>query len=296
MAQNILTPVAKKNINQPQTRKKLNLSSWSFFGLVHLAAFAAFFVGWSWTALAVAFGFYFIRMFAITAFYHRYFSHRSYKTSRFAQFIFAIMGASACQQGPIWWAANHRHHHRYSDQVEDIHSPIQESFFQSHIGWIIDQQDQPTKTELVPDLMKFPELRLIDKYYIIPPFALGTFCFFLGTTLNYFFPALGTNGIQMLLWGFFFSTVALWHGTFVINSLCHIWGSRRYETKDQSRNNFWLALITLGEGWHNNHHYYHSSVRQGFFWWEIDISYYILWMMSKGGIIWDLKYTPKHKL
>lgn len=278
----------------PTQEKSNTKTGWLFFGLMHIMCLAVFFVGWSWIAIGVAIALYFIRMFAITAFYHRYFSHRAFKTSRVAQFIFAWMGASAAQQGPLWWAANHRHHHKFSDQPEDIHSPVQKGFWYSHIAWIPANQSVKVDYAKIPDLTKYPELRWMDDNYLIPPIVLGAFTFVLGAGLNYFWPALSTDGMQMLLWGFFVSTVLLYHGTFFINSLAHVWGTRRYQTKDDSRNNFWLALLTLGEGWHNNHHYYATSVRQGFYWWEVDISYYLLWLMSKLGIVWDLKYIPSH--
>lgn len=266
------------------------LTGWTFFTLMHLACLGVFFVGWSWPALVMMLATYLIRMFTVTGFYHRYFSHRSFKTSRAVQFIFALIGASACQQGPLWWAAHHRHHHKYSDQPEDLHSPSQKGFFYSHIAWIVQPKNHQADMSKIPDFTKYPELVWIDKNHILAPVALGALMLALGELMR----PLGTNGLQMLLWGFFLATVLLWHGTFTINSLSHVFGSQRYETGDDSRNNWFFALITLGEGWHNNHHYYMTSTRQGFYWWEIDITYYGLWIMSKLGIIWDLKKVPEH--
>lgn len=266
------------------------LTRWTFFLLMHLAVLGVFFVGWSWPAVLMMMATYAVRMFAITGFYHRYFSHRAYKTSRVAQFIFALMGASACQQGPLWWAAHHRHHHKFSDKIEDLHSPRQKGFLYSHIGWIVQPKNYVPDMSKIPDFTKYPELVWLDKNHILAPLALGILMLGLGELLRPF----GTNPLQMALWGFFVSTVLLWHGTFTINSLSHVFGSQRYETGDDSRNNWLFALITLGEGWHNNHHFYATSTRQGFYWWELDITYYGLWLMSKLGIIWDMKSVPEH--
>lgn len=287
MAQSSLTPL-KASAALPARSMENSKTGWTFMILMHAACLGVFFVGWSWVALGVMAALYFVRMFAITAGYHRYFSHRSYKTSRVFQFVLAVLGASAAQQGPLWWAANHRHHHKYSDQPEDLHSPVQRGFWYSHLGWIVDAQNEEADFSLIPDLTRYRELLWIEKYNILAPFMLGVLTYALGVLLP------GTTGPQMLIWGFFVSTVLLYHGTFSINSLSHVFGSRRYETKDDSRNNFWFALITLGEGWHNNHHYYATSVRQGFYWWEIDVSFYILWALSKLGIVWKMKKIPAH--
>jgi stearoyl-CoA desaturase (delta-9 desaturase) len=261
---------------------------------MHLACLGAFFTGVSRVAVLAAVGLYLIRMFAITAFYHRYFSHRSFRTSRVLQGVFALLGASAAQQGPLWWASKHRHHHRYSDQREDLHSPRQSGFFMSHIGWVPLKKNVATDYTLIPDFARYPELVWINENHILVPFALGLLTFIAGEACALWRPQWGTHGFQMLIWGFFISTVALYHGTFTINSLCHVWGSRRYNTRDDSRNNFWLALITLGEGWHNNHHYYATSVRQGFYWWELDMSWYLLRLMGGLGLVWDFKHVPIH--
>ena len=265
------------------------------FVIVHLPCLAVFWVGWSWPAVAVAIALYWIRMFGITAFYHRYFSHRSFKTSRWAQFLFAVLGGSSVQRGPLWWAAHHRHHHRHSDDPEDVHSPIQDSLVWSHMGWIIARSNFYTRLDKVRDLVKYPELRFLDRFDTLVPILLALGLFGLGACLEAYRPAWGTTSWQMLIWGFFISTAVLFHGTCTINSLSHKFGNRRYSTDDHSRNNFWLALLTLGEGWHNNHHHYPGSVRQGFFWWEIDISYYLLLLLEKVGLIWDLNPVPERK-
>ncbi len=261
---------------------------------MHAACLGVIWVGWSGTAVAVAVALYAIRMFAITGFYHRYFSHRTFKTSRVGQFLFALLGACAVQRGPLWWAAHHRHHHRYSDQEKDIHSPRQHGLLWSHMGWFTSRANFATNLRAVADLAKFPELRFLDRFDVPVAISLAVFLYLVGVVLAIFAPALGTSGLQMLIWGFFISTVVLYHGTYTINSLAHKIGRKRYETQDESGNSFLLALITLGEGWHNNHHHYPASVRQGFYWWEIDLTYYTLVLLSWTGLIWDLRPVPEH--
>lgn len=270
----------------------MNIVKQGVFWAVHVACLMALWVGVSWVAVAVCLGLYFIRMFAITGAYHRYFSHRSYETSRFFQFCLAVLGTTAAQKGPIWWASHHRHHHRHSDTEEDIHSPIIHGIYFAHVGWVLSSQFLEPRLELVKDLLKFPELRWLERFNVVPVILLAVGTFFLGVFLEHSFPALGTNGLQMLTWGFFISTVLLYHGTFCINSFTHLIGKRRFPSTDHSRNNLFLALITLGEGWHNNHHYYPGSERQGFYWWEIDISHYILTVLSWFGLVWDLRTPP----
>jgi stearoyl-CoA desaturase (delta-9 desaturase) len=262
-----------------------------FLGM-HLACLGIIWVGVSPIAVGVAVALYVLRMFAITGFYHRYFSHRSFRTSRAAQFAFALLGASAVQRGPIWWAAHHRHHHAYSDRPEDVHSPVQRGFLWSHMGWFLSRRHFQPPLDRVRDLLRFPELRWLDRFDIVVPIALALALFASGAALERLAPGLGTSAWQLLVWGFFVSTVACYHGTYTINSLCHVWGRRRYATRDNSRNNAILALVTLGEGWHNNHHHYPMSVRQGFYWWEVDITYYLLRLLAALGIVWDLKPVP----
>ena len=260
---------------------------------LHLACLGVFWVGFSMTAALTALLLYALRVFAITGFYHRYFSHRTFKTSRVAQFIFAILGASSAERGPIWWAAHHRDHHRYSDQPEDPHSPKQHGFWWSHMLWFLSNKNVKTNFDCVPDLVKFPELMFLDRFDKLVPVTLAISLFWIGHILAIYSPVLGTTGLQMLVWGFFISTIAVMQATFSINSLTHCFGSRRYPTKDDSRNNFWLALLTFGEGWHNNHHHFPGSVYQGFYWWEIDITYYVLRLLAAFGIIWDLRKVPR---
>ncbi len=259
--------------------RKIDLFKSIPFFLVHFAVLLVFFIPFRWELLLLCLASYGIRMFAITAGFHRYFSHRAYKMGRIAQFIIAWLGTCSAQKGPLWWAANHRLHHRHSDQIKDIHSPLQHGFWWSHVGWILSTAHDDTQWDQIQDLSRFPELRWINRFHLIPPMLYAVVLTLVG-------------GVDALIWGFFVSTVLLWHGTFFINSLAHVFGSRRYATTDTSRNNFWLALITLGEGWHNNHHTYMSSANQGFFWWEIDLSYYALKLFSFIGIVGDLRKPP----
>jgi stearoyl-CoA desaturase (delta-9 desaturase) len=270
----------------------MNIFKQGVFWAVHVACLGALWVGVSWVAVAVCLALYVIRMFAITGVYHRYFSHRSYETSRVFQFLLAFLGTTAAQKGPIWWASHHRHHHRHSDTPEDIHSPIVHGIYFAHVGWVLSSQFLEPRLELVKDLVKFRELRILEEYNVVPPILLAVACFFFGSWLEHAYPMLGTNGLQMLTWGFFISTVLLYHGTFCINSFTHLIGKRRFPSTDSSKNHWLLALITLGEGWHNNHHYYPGSERQGFYWWEIDVSHYILVVLSWFGLVWNLRTPP----
>jgi len=262
-----------------------------FIGL-HLACIGVIWVGVSAVAVWTALGLYLLRMFAITGFYHRYFSHKAFKTSRGLQFAFALLGAATVQRGPLWWAAHHRHHHRHADTPDDLHSPRQRGFWMSHMGWFLTPRGFRTDLSAVPDLARFPELRWLDRFDIGVPVLLAAALYGIGFALESSMPQLGTSGSQMLVWGFFISTVALFHSTVTINSLAHQFGSRRYPTRDDSRNNLWLALLTFGEGWHNNHHHFPGSARQGFRWWEIDMTYYLLRGMAAVGLVWDLKPVP----
>ena len=263
------------------------------FLLLHAGVALVLLVGWSPVAVAAAAAGYALRMFAITAFYHRYFSHRAFRTSRAMQLLFALLGASAVQRGPLWWAAHHRRHHRHSDEAPDAHSPELDGFWWSHVGWLLARENYRTRLEEVRDLARFPELRFLDRFDALVPLASIAASYALGAALARFAPDLGTDGPQMLVWGFVVSTVALYHGTFAINSIAHRFGTRPYATRDQSRNNALLALLTLGEGWHNNHHRYPGAARQGFRWWELDLSWLGLRALAALGLVWDLKPVPE---
>ncbi|MBX3250090.1 MAG: acyl-CoA desaturase [Myxococcales bacterium] len=250
------------------------------FLLIHLLALGVFWTGFTWPAVITCIALYVIRLWGVTAGYHRYFSHRAFETGRVFQFILAFVAMTSAQRGVLWWAAHHRRHHKYSDLEGDLHSPVREGFWFSHFGWIFIQGAEETDMDRIKDFAKYPELVWLDKYFLVPPIILGVVC-------------LLTMGLPGLFVGFFLSTVLAWHGTFFINSLAHVWGKRRFETTDDSRNNFWLALITLGEGWHNNHHRYQASARNGFYRWEVDITYYTLVVLSWFGIVWNLRPVPE---
>lgn len=259
--------------------EKINwVASVPFIG-VHLMCLGVLFVGARPVDVAVCVGLYLLRMWGITAGFHRYFSHRAYQAGRGFQFFLALVGTLAMQKGPLWWAAHHRHHHRHSDDEQDIHSPLQKGFWWSHAGWILCDKYGETRYESIRDFARFPELVWLNKLHALPG-ALLALALYL------------TGGFSMLVWGFFVSTTLLYHGTFTINSLSHVFGSRRYKTTDTSRNNWLLALITLGEGWHNNHHHFPGAARQGFRWWEFDPTYYLLRAMASLGLVWDLKPVP----
>jgi stearoyl-CoA desaturase (delta-9 desaturase) len=255
--------------------------SFAFF-LFHLTPLLIFWSGVSLGSALFGLGMYSMMVFGITAGYHRYFSHRTYKTSRVFQFVLALMGTLALQKGIMWWAANHRDHHRYSDKPEDIHSPVQEGFWWSHIGWIISDKFVETRWNRVKDFIQYKELKLLNTYWI---FVYALFCIAIFALL----------GFQYLVWGCFVPVVLCWHMTFCVNSICHLFGYKRYKLSDESRNNPLVAIATFGEGWHQNHHYYPASARQGFKWYEIDVTYYILVLLETLGIVWDVS-RPPHKV
>ncbi len=269
------------------------LGSWGFMA-VHAAAVAGvLLVGISWVAALFCLATYYGRVFGVTGGYHRYFSHRSYRTTRWFQFVMGWIGCSAAQMGSLWWAAHHRHHHRHTDTESDIHSPGPKGFLFAHCGWILCRKYVRTNMKAIPDFARFPELVFMNRFHLLPPVILAGSMLVLGWALGRWAPGLGTNGPQMLVWGFFVSTVALYHAKFSINSLAHVFGRRRFRTKDDSKNNWFLSVLTLGEGWHNNHHRYPYSERQGLYWWEFDGTHYILKMLSWLGIVWDLNKPPR---
>src|SRR3954454_15905823 len=250
------------------------------FVVVHVLCFAAIWSGITWQSLVICFVLYWVRFFAIGAGYHRYFSHRAYSTSRFFQFVLAFLAQTSAQKRVLWWADKHRHHHLHSDTEQDVHSPRHKGFMYSHVGWIFARQHAKTDLVKVDDFARYIELRWLHRLELVPAVTLGVLCFLVA----------GWSGLVV---GFFWSTVLVYHATFCINSLAHVCGTKRYVTGDDSRNNWFLALLAMGEGWHNNHHAYQASVRQGFRWWEIDPTYYILKALSWGGVVWDLKSPPE---
>jgi len=260
-------------------RKNYDLATMIPFVVLHVLTLLAFTVPFSASLLAWAVGSYYLRMFGVTAGYHRYFSHRAYKLNRFWQFALAFLAQTSGQKGALWWAAHHRDHHLNSDRKEDLHSPVHEGFWWSHLGWILSDEYDGYDPKRIADFSKYPELRFLNKYHLLPTIVYGTAIYLV-------------FGYSAFVWGFLVSTVALYHGTFLINSLSHIWGSRRFATPDESRNNWVLAIFTCGEGWHNNHHYFMSSVRQGIRWWEVDFTFYVLRVLSWVGIARELRDFP----
>ena len=260
--------------------RRIRAASLAGFLVVHVAALGVFALGFSWKGIALCLGSYYLRMFAVTAGFHRYFSHRTYRLSRVPQFLLAVLGQTAAQKGVLWWASHHRHHHRYSDRPEDIHSPMQGGFWWAHIGWILSPDYEKTDYSRVPDLAKYPELVWLDQHEYLATILYGV-ALYLG---------FGPVG---LFYGYFLSTVFLWHGTFTINSVMHLFGRRVFATTDDSRNSFLFSLLTMGEGWHNNHHWAPGSAAQGFRWWEIDPSYYLLWLGERLGLVKNLNRPPQ---
>jgi stearoyl-CoA desaturase (delta-9 desaturase) len=249
---------------------------------IHVAAIVGVAIlGWSWRGLALALALYIPRMFFVTGAYHRYFSHRSFKTSRWFQFVLGLGAVLTGQRGPLWWAAHHRTHHKLSDTRGDLHSVKQSGFWWAHQGWILSPDLDATNLSRIKDFARYPELVWLDRWWHLPLGAFAVLTYVLG----------GWTG---LIWGFCVGQVLCWHATYTINSLAHVWGARRYATSDDSRNNLVLALITMGEGWHNNHHHYQVAARQGFFWWEVDATYYVLRGLAAVGLIWDLRGVPDH--
>jgi len=256
--------------------------SFVIYWSVHAGCLAALFLGVGAVEITTCLGLFWLRMFGITGGYHRYFSHRTYKTGRVFQFVLALLGCMSAQKGPLWWAAGHRRHHKYSDEPGDMHSP-RAGIWYSHQAWIFDDQWGETELDRIPDFARYPELVWLNRWHVVPPALLAAGLYAAG-------------GASLLVWGFCISTTMLWHSTYSINSLAHLFGSQRYDTGDDSRNNLWLALLTLGEGWHNNHHRYMAAARNGFFWWEIDITYYTLRVLEKFGVVWSLRMPPSHLL
>jgi stearoyl-CoA desaturase (delta-9 desaturase) len=279
-------------IGKRMKKKSNSLITKIAFTLMHISCLGVFFINYNITAILVFFITFSTRTFALTAGYHRYFAHKSFQTSRVFQFILALVGTWASQKGPLWWSGHHRYHHIHSDKETDLHSP-RNGVFQSHISWIFEDENNLVDPKYTKDWLKYPEIVWLDKYshlsFILYLFAL----FIIGLSLNYYYPSLGTSGLDFIFWGGMISTVLLYHTTFSVNSICHIFGSRDYQTSDNSRNNWLIALITFGEGWHNNHHKFAYSVRNNLKFWQIDITYIILCLLRKINVVWGFKQPKK---
>ena len=266
------------------------------FALVHLSCLAVLVVGWSPVALGACAATYLLRMFGITAYYHRCFSHRAFRLSRRAQFLGACLGASAAQRGPLWWAAHHRRHHRATDRPDDPHSPAQDGLTYSHVLWVFAPANRATDAELVADLAVFPELRLLDRFHHLVPALFGLGVLGAGSIIGRLWPDAHTSGPQLLVWGFCISTVLLYQATFAVNSFGHLAGTRTFATRDDSHNNWWLAIATLGEGWHNNHHRFPGGARAGFAPWELDLTWLGLRLLARLGLVHELRPVPPRLL
>jgi len=265
-------------------RRFFHPGSWPFWGIHLVAIVGVALTGFSWSGLGLALAFYGARMVWVSIAYHRYFSHRTFKTSRAFQFVMAVVANTTAQKGVLWWAGHHRRHHKYSDQPGDTHSPVLDGLWFAHVGWVV--EDNPQRDQIdegrVKDLLAYPELRFLERINLVPPLILALVL-------------LAVGGWHAVLWGFFVSTVLLWHGTFTVNSLNHVFGRRRYQTTDDSRNNWFLAIfVTAGEGWHNNHHHYQAAANQGFRWYEIDLAFYLLMLLRVLGLVWDVRRAPAH--
>ena len=273
----ISSPLPTPQPRPPRRFTALECVSNTLFVAIHAGLLLVFFVPLSWAVASLTVGGYVLRMWAVTGGYHRYFAHRSYKTSRAFQLCLAVLGATSMENGPLWWASSHRLHHKHSDTPNDPHSPRQRGLLYAHVGWIFDRT-KPDRRDYsnVSDLTRYPELRFVDAQPWLPLAAYAAACVAIG-------------GFPGFVWGFIVSTLAVFHATLLINSLAHVWGSRRYETGDTSRNNAPLAWLTLGEGWHNNHHHFMSSARQGFYWWEVDVTYYVIALLARLGVVWDVR-------
>lgn len=256
------------------------LFSMPFLALQAAALVVPWLAGFGLREALFAAGTYAAGMFFVTAGYHRYFSHRAFRTSRAFQLVLALGAQCTIQKGVLWWAGHHRDHHRFSDQQPDVHSPLR-GLLWSHVGWFLSTRYEAAPLERVKDLARFPELRWLDRWHWVPPLLLGAAIASLG----------GWSLVGAWLVGLFF----LHHVTFTINSLAHLWGTRPYPTGDDSRNNALLALLTFGEGWHNNHHWSPSSARQGFLWWQLDVTWLLLRLLAWLGIVWDVRPGPRQE-
>jgi stearoyl-CoA desaturase (delta-9 desaturase) len=252
----------------------------------HLACLGVFYTGVSTTALVVAFAMYTIRGVGVTAGFHRLLAHRSFKTSRPVQFILALAGTLAVEGGPLWWVAHHRHHHAATETEEDIHSPVTHGMWQAHMGWMMTPAAFNEKGNNCRDLHKFPEIKFLQRRYVLLILTQPVLLYALGSWLG---AEYNTSGLQLLVWGFFVSTVFTWHITFMVNSVCHRWGAQPYDSGDESTNNVFIGVLGFGEGWHNNHHKYPSSARHGLLWWQADFTWWLIRTLQVVGLVSEPK-------
>jgi stearoyl-CoA desaturase (delta-9 desaturase) len=252
------------------------------FWAVQVSAVLIFFVPFAWGLLALWAVSHFSRAVGLTLAFHRYFAHRAFQMNRAARFFWTFVGTAAMQKGPLWWAGHHVNHHRFADRDGDPHSPMVSGVYYAHIGWFLNdaRHDRLEATNpVVRDFSAAPEIAFLDRYFFVPPLLLATTMYLVG-------------GLSWLVWGFCLPTMTLAHATFAINTVNHMFGSRRFDTIDESRNNPLTALFAAGEGWHNNHHRYQRAARNGFYWWEIDLTWYAIRAMAVCGLAWDLQPVP----
>jgi stearoyl-CoA desaturase (delta-9 desaturase) len=273
--------------------RKINLLNSGAIAIIHLGVLAVPLVGFSWPALVAAWLVYWTQVFGVSAGYHRYFAHRSFRTSRAFQFVLAWLGALSAQMGPLWWTSYHRRHHAHSDRQLDTHSPRQSGFWWAHIGWVLHENGNQMDARYVKDWSRYPELRWLDRWRWLPPLTGVLALTLVGWMMQRFAPQWGASPLQLIVWGFCLATTVMYHVTFSVNSIGHLFGKRRFGTEDDSRNNWWLALLTNGEGWHNNHHRYPWSERHGSVWWEIDVTHYLLRGLERLGVVWNIKTAPE---
>ena len=252
------------------------------FWTVQVSAVLAVLVPFSWAMAGLWAVSHFLRAIGLTLSFHRYFAHRTFQMNRAARFVWALIGTAAMQKGPLWWAGHHVNHHKFADREGDPHSPAITGFYHAHIGWFLNdaRHDRLEATNpVLRDFSSAPEIVWLDRYHFVPPLALAVGLFLSG-------------GLQWLVWGFCVPTVTLAHSTFAINTVNHMFGSRRFDTIDDSRNNVLTAFFAAGEGWHNNHHRYQRAARNGFFWWEFDPTWYVIKLMAAVGLAWDVQAVP----
>jgi fatty-acid desaturase len=256
-----------------------------FMILFHVLALAALFF-FTWKALAVAVVLWCVSIFfGIGIGYHRLLTHRGFKTPRLLRYFLTVCGTLALEGGPIYWIVNHRVHHQHTDRHGDPHTP-EEGGWWSHAGWVLHGTGLTGQTELIrqyaPELLEDPFMVWISNYHWLPLTVLAVVLFALG-------------GLPWLLWGIFLRVTLGLHAVWFVNSATHMWGSRRFSTKDNSRNLWWVAVLTGGEGWHNNHHAYPVSARHGLAWYELDVNYYTIWLLGKLGLATQIRTTTRHK-
>jgi stearoyl-CoA desaturase (Delta-9 desaturase) len=253
-----------------------------FLVLAHLGALAGLLGGAAVPDWLLLPAFLAVRGLTTTVAYHRYFAHRSFKTGRAFQFLLGCLCCTNLQRGPLWWAAVHRQHHRHADGPGDPHSPARGGFLWAYGGWMFAALEEPDWGR-VRDLTRFPELVWLERLWLVPPLLLAAGCWLVG-------------GWGLVCVGFCLSAVVALHGASLVNTLGHLVGSRRYPTPDRSRNSLVLALLTFGDGWHNNHHHYPHAAQAGFFRWEADGSFRLIRLLEFAGLVWDVRRVPPHKL